>query len=233
MRSKHISDIISPSISIEIDDPNENGTGTGSDLLIRLKALTDEYAENPENKPFLEHAYKRDVFCERAKRVLRKAGRPTVEELNYCFPQYDHTEYIKQCEVKEKQRQGISVEADVPKREKHRFEQLHFAAVTPQALEVFIKHGLSASDCEVYIFLATHLTLATGMTNPYSRNKLAGEILDLHRTTIWRSLNRLEAVDLIIPQGAPENNDTSIRWEVAYVADQYALYLKERKKGAN
>ena len=230
----HISTFIPTDLDIELDAPLENGTGTDSEYLINLKVLTDEYVEGLENKDWIKSGYKRDALCARAKRALRKAGHPTLEELNYCFPQYDHTDYIKQYEAKEKERLGISVEAEVPKREKHRFEQLHFAAVTPQALEIFLKYGLPASDWAVYVFLATHLTLETGLTNFYSRNDLADEIPELHRTSIWRSLNRLEEAKLIIPQGEPKNNDTSIRWEVVYVDKQYALYKKERgKNGAN
>lgn len=254
--TKHISAIQLPDLNLQA--ANTDGTGTDSDYLTALKVLVLEKVAALPDINLLKHPYKRDMLCLEAKRQLQQVGHSIEEELDYCFPDYDHAAYIAEQNEKEQERRekqtgkGQHSESDTqpkrqpstqptrqqaeqrltekaeptpvePEREKHPFEQLHFATISPEAVEIFITNNLSGSDWGVYAFLTLHINLETGITNKYSRNGLASAIPDLHRTTVWRSLKKLESVKLITPRVQTKNNDTPIAWEVAFVAEREAI----------
>ena len=117
MTTKHISTIISPSITPQADDDTTPFT-TDAEYLNRLKALVDEKVEELEkleDKGWIDHDYKRDQICSHAKRILKQAGSPTLEELNHCFSDRDHTEWIQKRDEGEKRREAEKAEANKPR----------------------------------------------------------------------------------------------------------------------
>ena len=60
-----------------------------------LKRVTLELVEADKKGYGLENDYIRDRFCRKAKESLGLKGHPTKEELDYCFPDYDHTKFVK------------------------------------------------------------------------------------------------------------------------------------------
>ncbi len=103
MQSKQIAAIQVPGIDPQATTPNKNGTGTDSDYLKQLKALVDEKVEKNMSGYGIEYAYIRDRFCLQARRLLKKAGKTTLEELNYCFPEYkkDNSAFLQSIQEKE------------------------------------------------------------------------------------------------------------------------------------
>ena len=96
-QSKHISQIALPGIDPQATDSTENGTGTNSDYLEKLKALVDEKVETNPSEYGIENDYVRYRFCFGARRTLGKTGELTLEELDYCFPEYkdDNAAYLQ------------------------------------------------------------------------------------------------------------------------------------------
>ena len=68
-----------------------------ADYLPKLKQVTLELVEGSPKGYGLDHDYVRDKFCRKAKLSLGLNEHPTKEELDYCFPDYDHTKYIERC----------------------------------------------------------------------------------------------------------------------------------------
>ena len=112
--TKHISQIILPSLDSQVTDSNENSTGTDLDYLTELKMLVDEKVEALENKEWINHAYKRNMICTKARSTLQKSGNSTLEELNFCFPDYDHREWIERQEASDREREAEQSKAGKP-----------------------------------------------------------------------------------------------------------------------
>ena len=91
--TKHISQIILPSLDSQVTDSNENSTGTDLDYLTELKSRTDKLAENWKGEFGVKESYlARLKIVRQAKQELRDDILPTKEELDYCFPGCEHPE---------------------------------------------------------------------------------------------------------------------------------------------
>ena len=108
--TKHISAIPLPDIIPQATD-SDNTPIIDLGYLTELKGLTDEKVENLKDKDSLKHAYVRDRICQQAKKLLGKIGHPTAEELNHCFPDCDHTEWVEQQEAAESKRKAEAEQA--------------------------------------------------------------------------------------------------------------------------
>ena len=112
MKSKHISAIPLPGITPQTDDTTP--LTEDADYLTELKVLTDEKVKNNPSEFGIEYDYVRHRFCREAKTVLGREDSPTLQELDHCFPDYDHTEWIQKCKDGEKRRQAEQAEAGKP-----------------------------------------------------------------------------------------------------------------------
>ena len=109
--TEHISQVTLPGINLQKSDGNDTAPPTDSDYLTKLKTLVDAEVETVPDKDMLKEAYKRDMICEKARRMLCEVGHPTLEELNFCFPDYDHTEWIESQKVAKSKREAEAEQA--------------------------------------------------------------------------------------------------------------------------
>lgn len=114
--TKQFSQITLPGINLPAVDTNDTGIDTNSAYLEELKALVaEEVKNNPSKYDIDKHAYIRYQYCLKAKQILGKTDAPTPEELDHCFPDYDHSEWIKKCKESEKRRKTEQLKAGQPK----------------------------------------------------------------------------------------------------------------------
>ena len=103
--TKQFSQITLPGINPPTPYSDDTGIDTDSAYLEKLKALVDEEVKNDQREYSIdENTYIRYQHCLKAKQMLGKTDSPVLEELNYCFPKHDHTEWIKRQEVSDKER---------------------------------------------------------------------------------------------------------------------------------
>ena len=96
-QSKHISQIALPGIDPQATDSTDNGTGTNSDYLEKLKAKTDKIAETLVDIGKYEYGIKESyrLRLDAARQAKAEFGDDTTltkKELDYCFPGCEHPE---------------------------------------------------------------------------------------------------------------------------------------------
>lgn len=173
--TKHISQIILPSLDSQVTDSNENSTSTDLDYLTELKSRTDKLAENWKGEFGVKESYlARLKIVRQAKQELRDDILPTKEELDYCFPGCEHPEARQEPPAPQKPepthpptRQQVEQrlnnpaqskdDSDKPKLSKKDWEWIEKAnhplggrlfyggGVTPQFMELDLKLGISDS----------------------------------------------------------------------------------------